>query len=73
MNDIAAWLQERGLDRYVETFIDNDIDLDVLPELDEQDLEKLAIPLGSRKKLLKAIEALNPDIVVSDRQADSYF
>ena len=56
--DIAAWLQELGLQRYVQTFRDHEIDPEVLRDLTEADLEKLAIPLGHRKKLLRAIAAL---------------
>jgi class 3 adenylate cyclase/tetratricopeptide (TPR) repeat protein len=56
--DIAAWLRELGLERYEPVFRDNEIDWEILPELTEADLEKLGIPLGPRKKLLKAIVAL---------------
>jgi hypothetical protein len=53
--DIAAWLRELGLERYQPAFRENEIDWEVLPELTEGDLEKLGLPLGPRKKLLKAI------------------
>ena len=56
--DIAAWLRELGLERYEQAFRDNEIDREVLPELTESDLEKLGLPLGPRKKLLKAIVGL---------------
>ena len=56
MSDIASWLKSLGLGKYEAVFADNEIDFEVLPELTEQDLEKLAIPLGPRKKLLKAIK-----------------
>ena len=56
--DLMAWLRDLGLDRYETAFRDNEIDWDVLPELSEADLEKLGLPLGPRKKLLKAIAAL---------------
>jgi class 3 adenylate cyclase len=55
---IAAWLSGLGLERYVQTFRDHEIDTDVLPDLTDADLEKLAIPLGHRKKLLRAIAGL---------------
>ena len=48
-------------DRYETTFRDNEIDWEVLPELSEADLEKLGLPLGPRKKLLKAIAALSAE------------
>jgi class 3 adenylate cyclase/predicted ATPase len=57
--DVAAWLRNLGLERYEPTFRENEIDWDVLPELTESDLEKLGLPLGPRKKLLKATAALS--------------
>jgi class 3 adenylate cyclase/predicted ATPase len=56
--NIAAWLGGVGLERYVQTFRDHEIDTEVLRDLTEADLEKLAIPLGHRKKLLRAIAGL---------------
>ena len=56
--DIAAWLRALGLQRYEAAFLENEIDWNVLPELEESDLEKIGIPLGPRKLLLKAIRAL---------------
>lgn len=56
--NIAQWLDSLGLSRYTELFADNEIDWEVLPELTDTDLEKLGIPLGSRKKLLKGIANL---------------
>jgi class 3 adenylate cyclase len=57
--DIAAWLGDLGLERYVQTFRDHEIDTEVLSDLTDADLEKLAIPLGHRKKLLRAIAGLS--------------
>ena len=31
--DVAAWLQDLGLERYVPAFRDNDVDAGVLPKL----------------------------------------
>ena len=55
---IADWLRSVGLQEYEVAFRDNKIDCEVLPDLSESDLEKLGIPLGHRKRLLKAIKAL---------------
>ncbi len=44
--DIGQWLHDLDLGRYLKTFHDNAIDLDVLPELNEADLEKLGVLLG---------------------------
>lgn len=56
--DVGGWLQSLGLGQYEATFREHEIDSEVLPELSEPDLEKLGIPLGHRKRLLKAIRAL---------------
>ncbi len=52
----GGWLRSLGLGRYESAFIENAIDFDVLPDLAEGDLEKLGIPLGDRKRILKAIK-----------------
>ncbi|MBI5263643.1 MAG: AAA family ATPase [Bradyrhizobium sp.] len=57
--DLAEWLGTHGLGQYAKTFAENNIDYSVLPDLTENDLEKLGVSsLGHRKKLLRAIEAL---------------
>src|SRR5215831_12025749 len=56
--DIAEWLGRQGLGQYAQTFAENNIDYSVLPALTEDDLEKLGITLGHRKKLLRAIDAV---------------
>jgi predicted ATPase/class 3 adenylate cyclase len=60
--DIGAWLRGLGLGQYEGMFRDSEIEADVLPELAESDLEKLGLPLGPRKRILKAISNLgDPD------------
>jgi predicted ATPase/class 3 adenylate cyclase len=56
--DVGAWLEELGLGQYQALFADQAIDSDVLPDLTDDDLARLGIPLGHRKKLLKAIDEL---------------
>jgi hypothetical protein len=51
--DVAAWLQELGLERYEQAFRDNDIDAAVLPELTADDLIGLGVTsIGHRRKIL---------------------
>src|SRR5215813_1733932 len=57
--DVGGWLRDLGLGRYEPAFIENAIDSDVLPELTEGDLKKLGIPLGDRKRLIRAIRAMS--------------
>ena len=57
--DIAAWLQDLGLERYVSAFRDNDIDAEVLPKLTAEDLISIGVTsVGHRRKLLDAIAGL---------------
>src|SRR5258706_2669668 len=57
--ELAEWLGRHGLGQYAKAFAENNIDYSVLPDLTENDLEKLGVSsLGHRKKLLRAVEAL---------------
>ena len=58
MPDLNEWLRQFGLEPLAGLLADNDVDLDILPDLTEQDFEKLGISLGHRRKLLKAIATL---------------
>jgi class 3 adenylate cyclase len=57
-DDLRPWLQRIGLEQLVDTFAANDIDLDVLPELSDEDLKELGLSLGHRRRLLRAIAEL---------------
>ena len=55
MSDLRDWLRRNKFEQYADAFEENDIDLDILPELSERDLEQLGVSLGNRRRLLKAI------------------
>ena len=55
MRSISTWLEANGLAKYAELFTENEIDFDVLESITSDDLEKLGVPLGARKRMLKAI------------------
>jgi class 3 adenylate cyclase len=57
---VGEWLKGIGLGQYEATFRAHDIDVDVLPDVTEADLEKIGLPLGARKRLMKAIANLRP-------------
>ena len=57
--DIGGWLRSLGLERYEAAFRENAIDADVLRDLTDHDLEKLGVLLGDRRRLLRAIAALD--------------
>jgi len=57
--DISTWLRGLDLAQYELIFRENAIDPEILPELTEADLEKLGVVLGHRKRILRAIAALD--------------
>jgi class 3 adenylate cyclase/tetratricopeptide (TPR) repeat protein len=57
MQQIADWLKKLGMSEYAQRFAEERIEIDVLPELTDQDLERLGIPLGHRRRMLRAIRA----------------
>ena len=59
MRTIAEWLASLGLSEYAQRFADNYIDASVLPDLTDQDLADLGVPLGHRRKMLRAIAELD--------------
>src|ERR1700735_3905265 len=56
--DVGGWLRGLGLGRYEEKLRDNKIDFDVLADLTDGDLQELGVPLGDRRRLLRAIAEL---------------
>jgi len=60
MHPIADWLAKLGMSEYAERFAANRIDASVLPDLTDEDLEKLGVVLGDRRKILRAIRELAP-------------
>jgi class 3 adenylate cyclase/ABC-type lipoprotein export system ATPase subunit len=60
MSDFTLWLQSLGLEKYSEVLANQDIDLTVVPDLTEQDLEKLGLSLGHRRKFLASAAKFRP-------------
>jgi class 3 adenylate cyclase/predicted ATPase len=59
MQQVADWLGELGLAQYAQRFAENDISFVILPDLSDQDLEKIGVAsLGHRRLLLRAIAEL---------------
>jgi class 3 adenylate cyclase len=58
MQQIADWLERLGMSEYAQCFAKNRIDFSVLPDLTDQDLEKLGVVLGDRRKMLRPIANL---------------
>ena len=58
MAGIKEWLQGLGLGEYAGVFEMERVDRDALPDLTEDDLKDMGLPIGPRRKILKAIDAL---------------
>ncbi len=60
--DVADWLRKLGLERYEETFRENDIGGELLRSLTAEDLKELGVTsVGHRRRLLDAISALREE------------
>ena len=60
MQQVADWLEKLGLGQYAQRFAENDISFVILPDLTDQDLEKIGVAsLGHRRLLLRAIGELD--------------
>jgi class 3 adenylate cyclase len=55
MQQIGEWLEKLGVSEYTQRFVENGIDVSVLRYLTDQDLEKVGVLLGHRRKMLAAI------------------
>jgi SAM domain (Sterile alpha motif) len=59
MQQVAEWLEKIGLGQYAPRFAENDICFVILPDLSDQDLERIGVAsLGHRRLLLRAIAEL---------------
>jgi class 3 adenylate cyclase/tetratricopeptide (TPR) repeat protein/ABC-type lipoprotein export system ATPase subunit len=58
MQTIEDWLSQLGLGKYMEAFVQNDVDLRALSHVTEADLRELGVSLGHRKIILAAINEL---------------
>ena len=67
--DIGGWLRSLGLEQYEVAFHANAVDAEVLRDLTDQDLKKLGVPLGHRRKLLRAIAALDDALALASARA----
>src|SRR5262245_5989572 len=59
MSKLSNWLNGHGLSALTDVLEAQHINLDILPELTENDLKELGIDLGFRRQLQKAIRSLS--------------
>lgn len=62
MESIEKFLRNLGQERFIEIFLDNELDIDILKSLSEDELKEtlkeLNLPLGPRMKILKGVQSL---------------
>jgi class 3 adenylate cyclase/tetratricopeptide (TPR) repeat protein len=59
---LGQWLESIGLSQYTDLFVSHRIDLDVVTDLTEQDLTRLGVPIGDRKRLQRAMASLRGEL-----------
>ncbi|WP_245330429.1 adenylate/guanylate cyclase domain-containing protein [Bradyrhizobium sp. AS23.2] len=59
MQQIADWLEKLGLGQYAKRFAENGIDIGILPDLKDEDFDRLGVLLGHRRKMLRAVAELD--------------
>ncbi|MFP6759395.1 MAG: hypothetical protein VCC99_14440 [Alphaproteobacteria bacterium] len=78
MSEIRDWLETQGLGAHAEAFEAEQIDLDALPDITEADLKDMGLPIGPRRKLLRAVAGLasigsetkSPGALAAPREAE---
>ena len=56
MQQIADWLEKLGMSEHAQRFADSRIDdVSILRDLTDQDFKDIGVPLGHRRKMLRAI------------------
>ena len=62
MSSVRQWLDALGLSQYVDAFEANDVDIDLLPDLNDQVLKDIGVAsAGHRLRLLAAIRAVHEE------------
>lgn len=56
-SSVEVFLQSLGLEKYIITFKVEEVDMAALMHMTEADLKALGIPMGPRKKILRALES----------------
>jgi class 3 adenylate cyclase len=67
---IRGWLEGLGLGQHAEAFEAQEIDLEAVADVTEGDLKEMGVPIGPRRKILRAIAALStPDAAAAEQPA----
>ncbi|KIN76933.1 adenylate/guanylate cyclase domain-containing protein [Sulfitobacter mediterraneus] len=72
-DSILRWLEENGLEKYSDVFIENEITVHELHDLTEDDLKELGLPMGPRKRFQRALnqkESATATVVAKEPDLD---
>ena len=65
--EFNEWLETIELSKYADVFAENDIDeVTILADLSDEELESLGIPVGARKKILRALGGERPPSAIPE-------
>ncbi len=71
-SDIREWLEKLELGKYGDVFVENEITQDEITDLNDDDLKELGLPMGPRKRLLRAIaQSVDNDDTGAPKQAST--
>ena len=59
MSNLDAWLEQLGLSKYLAAFAESEVEFADLAELSEEDLKEIGLPLGPRRRILKAVREID--------------
>jgi len=65
MSEVKRWLEGHGLGKYVTAFIDNEIEINMLVDLNDEDLRELGLLIGPPKKFRAALDELSGESQLS--------
>lgn len=71
MTDIGDWLEALGLGKYAANFAESEVELSDLAELSDDDLIEIGLPLGPRRRILKALRPESGQPAASPEAAES--
>ena len=57
---MRQWLTAVGLEKYASTLAEADVDLEILPDLSDEGLKEIGLPVGARRKLQRHLDAASP-------------
>lgn len=71
LTSIAVWLENLGLAKYKGAFSEAEVEFEDLVDLTDEDLAEIGLPVGPRRKVRKAIDALGASDEPEEQSAET--